>query len=249
MKKKSIIILTLAVLVISGCGKTTDTHTDSTVAVQEEKNTQATENTSTTNYKIITSETKTLTDNEKNDIMQAYPFAKTEGYISNEEIRNYMGDDTVASFANIATVNISRLYNINAVSIKENEDGYRELFSSIVSSDCIYGTDGGSYSDEWLDAVLESDSSISATFATGKEYVYADDTELYVRGILNLKVESSKDIEKIQKFLPVDVEIGTEYNFVMDIGFLALGENSDENSCNTADENGKISYILALAVY
>ena len=111
----------------------------------------------------------------------------------------------------------------------------------VFSDNCIVGTDGNTFKEEWTQAVIDSGVIMDARFSTGKGYVYADDKEVYVRGILNLKVESAKDITKIQKYLPADVEVGQEYNFVYDIGFVALGD--------IPLDNGKIDYILALGAH
>ena len=244
MHNKIIKGLLIGVLTVSlvGCGSKTaetavsnDTTSPSSAAVQK----------SNINYSLNTKSVE-LTDEDKVNIMEAYDFAKTDGYISNEELRGYIGDDLIASFANLATTYVDVIYDVNAVNIENDRESYNELMNKMLSDNCIVGTAGASFKDAWTTAVLESGAVMTASFTTGKNYVYADDTEIYVRGILNLKVESAKDLAKLQAMLPVDVEIGKEYNFVYDIGFVAMG---DEGTEEVPEDNGKIDYILALATF
>lgn len=189
---------------------------------------------------------KMLTDNEKVNIMDAYGFEKTDDYISNSDLRDRLGDDLITSFSNLATTYVDKIYDVNAISVAANKEEYLSEMDKVFSDNCIVGTDGNTFKEEWTQAVIDSGVIMDARFSTGKGYVYADDKEVYVRGILNLKVESAEDITKIQKYLPADVEIGQEYNFVYDIGFVALGEEESED---IPLDNGKIDYILALGAH
>lgn len=189
---------------------------------------------------------KMLTDDEKVNIMEAYEFEKTDDFISNSDLRNQLGDDLITSFSNLATTYVDKIYDVNAISVVANKEEYMSEMDKVFSDNCIVGTDGNTFKEEWTQAVIDSGVIMDARFSTGKGYVYADDKEVYVRGILNLKVESAEDITKIQKYLPADVEVGQEYNFVYDIGFVALGEEEDED---IPLDNGKIDYILALGAY
>ena len=285
MKKKSLICTLAALLFVTGCGMNTTKETSARdmrevydeLAAEtqetEQQSEEASEQTSSVNYSIVTSNGNELSDDEKADLMSSYEFAKSEGYVSNAQIREYMGDDIVASFANIAISNISRIYNISAKEISENRESISGKFNDIISSTCVYGTEEELFSDAWLKAVEESGADISASFSSGRDFVYADDTEIYVRGVLTLKVNSAKDLSKLQPLLPTDVEIGKQYNFVYDVGFLTISGDEDsetkaeeaaeteetenaeevtdrlEKKQKSASDNGKIDYILALAVY
>lgn len=195
------------------------------------------------NYAMITDKID-LTDEEKFNIMNSYAFAKTTGYISNEELRDYMGDDLIASFANLASNYVSIIYDVDAIRVENEKDSYLGVMDQIVSDNCRVREQGNAFSEEWTKAVIDSGVSMTANFTTCKEMVYADDSEIYVRGILNLKIESARDLSKIRELLPVDVEVGQEYNFVYDIGFIAEENTESED---VLPENGKIDYILALA--
>lgn len=238
-KKRAIIgALTIVMMIgLVGCGKKTET-TDEGTSSNASKQTTSSPN---INYNM-TSGDVILTTQDKKDLMDAYEFAKTDGYIANNLIREYMGDDKVASFANVATTYVDIIYDVNAVTLENDIGNYRELMDKIISDNCIAGTDGENFADRWIQGVIDSGAVITSSFTTGKDYVYADDTEIYVRGILTLKVESAKDISKLYDLLPVDVEVGREYNFVYDIGFLS-------QDGNPGGDNGKIDYILALATF
>ncbi len=189
---------------------------------------------------------KILTEEEKANLMEVYGYAKTDEYISNSELRSRLGDDLISSFSTLATTYVDKIYDVNAISIAANEEAYMSEIDKFISDNCIVGTGGDTFKKEWIQAVKDSGVVMDASFSSGKGYVYADDKEVYVRGILNLKVEAAEDISKIQKYLPVDVKVGQEYNFVYDIGFVALGE---DESKEIPVDNGKIDYILALGAY
>ncbi len=227
----------MGTVMLTGCGKK-GTENVSEDTARPKANTA--NNQTVVNYNMNT-DSKELTDQDKNNIMDSYEFAKTEGYIDNATIRSYMGDDTIASFANLATTYVDIIYDVNAITIENDRESYDSLMNKIVSDTCIVGEDGDTFATQWAQAVVDSGAVINANFSTGKEYVYADDTEIYVRGILELTVESAKDISKLNGLMPVDIEIGRNYKFVYDVGFLT----STEDDVN----NGKIDYILALATY
>ena len=241
MKRTRILAIAVTVVMaigLIGCGKKTE-DTASNNGNGNKKNTS--QGAPNINYNMEDGNV-TLTTQDKKDLMEAFEFAKTDGYIANDVIRDYMGDDKVASFANVATTYVDIIYDVNAVTLENDIGNYREILDKIISDNCVVGTGEESFADRWVQGVIDSGAVITSSFTTGKDYVYADDTEIYVRGILTLKVESAKDISKLHELLPVDVEVGREYNFVYDIGFLSKEGNSK-------DENGKIDYILALATF
>lgn len=243
MKKYMSVILAVSLAFsLIACGK--DDHVSkSEIPGKENKALEVSPERIVVNYSLNTS-AKELSDEEKANIMNEYEFAKTDDYISNSELRNHLGDDLITSFSNLATTYVDKIYDVNAINISANQEAYVSAMDKVLSDNCIVGTTGENFKNEWAQAVIDSGVVMSADFSTGKDYVYADDNEIYVRGILNLKIESAEDISKIQNLLPIDVEVGKEYNFLYDIGFVALG--SDESESVPVD-NGKIDYILALA--
>ncbi len=222
MRKRAafIAVLLSTAFVMSACGKEETTPQVQTQAPIQQK---AEEN---PNYNLLTSSEVELTDEDKVNLMSGYHFAKTEGYISNETLKEYIGGDEIASFANLATTYVSTIYNVDGREVKENEDIYKDKLNQFISSDCVYSTTDESFVDRWTRALSESGAVFSSTFTTGEDYVYADDAEVYVRGILKIKVESAKDMTKINELLPIDMKVGETHNIVYDIGFTTGGEVS-----------------------
>ena len=68
-----------------------------------------------------------------------------------------------------------------------------------------------------MDTVIESEASLTGTFKTTKDMVFYDDDELYVRGLLTLKVNACSDTETLSKMLPVNVMVGGTYSFIYDV--------------------------------
>ena len=239
MKKIITLVLTLACAVMfCACGKSTESAQKTNENTPQSTSTVAAQQATVQNYNLVTTSNKELSDAEKIAAMTEYSYAKTENYIPNSYLKEYVGKDTVATFANVVTSNITDIYSVNARTIRQDADAYKLMLGHFISDDMVDGIGGERFVDAWTEAVLESDAVTDAYFTTGEDFVYADGDEIYVRGILTFKVISATDLEKLNKMLPVDVEIGAVYNFVYDIGFY---NPLDTDAEVTADDTKEVS--------
>ena len=223
MNKRAMLIAPLcAAMLLSACGK--EAVPETAPVQQAPVQTRVEEN---PNYNLLSSSEVELSDQDKINLMSGYHYAKTEGYISNEMLKEYIGKDEIASFANLATTYVSAIYNVNGREVGQFEDAYKDKLNQFISSDCAFATTDESFVDKWARALTESEAVFTSTFTTGEDFVYADDTEVYVRGILRMKVESAKDMDKINELLPIDMKVGETHNIVYDIGFTTSGDDAE----------------------
>ena len=128
MKKRiTAILLAVTMVLASGCGKeAANTTTDQGPA--QSANTSGQKN---INYSMDPAET-TLTELDKEAIMKDFEFAKSDDYVTNEELRKYIGDDSIASFANTAASHMSLIYNVDCNAIADEKEDYKELLKKVM---------------------------------------------------------------------------------------------------------------------
>ncbi len=164
-------------------------------------------------------------DEETLLLLNAYTFAKTEdGFINNDDLEAQIGPDALATHANAMATEMNMLYTINATELRADSGKYRYRLNQFISSNCVT-PDGKPFVDTWVDTIIDTNASLTGTFKTTKDMVFFDNDELYVRGMLTLKVNACSDTAALSQMLPVNVQVGGTYSFIYDVAM----EMTDED--------------------
>lgn len=155
----------------------------------------------------------------------AFPFKKTDFYVSNKELVKNVDEKQIEAVASRAKELVEVMYNVDSRSIRTEEKHRKKLGKVFCDSNLYYLGIAGEYEatdfiSSMIAAISDADVSIESTFETDKCLVYEDGSYI-VRGLLSIYCYKCNDSEhKLDQFYPVYFEKGQKYELIYEVGLV-----------------------------
>ncbi len=158
-------------------------------------------------------------------VLYAIPFQKTDLYINNKELTNYIEMDDMKAMQERMTQMVTDLMGSDGRKAARDASGFQKKFESYLVSDSEYLDENGtrdtaaSLVAKYIKALADAEYNADVTFETDKSLIFSDGS-YYMRGLVTLTVYRLSGDADLSSFIPVEIKQGETTQFVIDIPFI-----------------------------